>query len=145
MAAAIVFVGHPELERGIDLGRFFDRKVHRQPEGGGHDADDSERRGVELNSLADDSRICAETAAPYRFAEQHHLRAVRDVLFGEKGATQKRLRPYDIEEICRDQPGLDPFGLAPSRERDRRIVECGHPGEDLSLAGVVCDLWTRNP
>jgi hypothetical protein len=80
---------------------------------------------VHLEHLADDLRIPAMPALPVVVAQHQHRVGPGQVVFGAEVAAEQRSHPEEVEEVGRDDAGLDAlrFGAAQQRERHRVVLD----------------------
>lgn len=103
------------------------------------DADDGDRRGVDVHRSPDDGAVTAERALPEGVAEDRDgLRGARAIVFGPKRSTEGRLDPEPAEEVAGDDLALGQFRTPAGADADPR-----EPGEAEQVGkrrGMVPDV-----
>src|SRR5260370_8758277 len=67
-----------------------------------HNADDLARNSIDIQSLADDGRRCAETRPPNSLADQRHFRCARSVIALDEVTADQWRDLQDRQIICGD-------------------------------------------
>ena len=142
-----VEIGRVHLQRTPQLGRLRRVRVEvgRQPEPGGHHADDLDGDVVEQQLAPDDGRIAAVTRLPQRIAEDGHRRPVGRVLgLGERAAHQRR-RAEHVEQVGGGEADPHPHRFAISGQ----VLLARRPAGDGRHARrefpVIPDFLRREP
>src|SRR5262245_33766991 len=100
---------------------------------------------IELDALADDRRVAAETALPQGEAEHRDgMRAGRAVFFGAEETAQRGLHAERGKIIARNHHAVSWFRLPVQVEAKWRFTPRQQFGEDLVATAIVQIIRVRN-